>query len=498
VRKRFDTAFIAPVRDSVALLFHPSRIIQVRAVKRRATGILAAALVLSATSTEAGYGVTVTDCRTGRPIPGAIVTAVTSESVPGRPREVRTGDQGYSEVYPSPPDRQHQFSVAAPGYEAKSRSLFIASTAVTRENVCLEPALVQPAPATPTAPRVATPGPASPPPLSPTPAPSQPGHDRPWEPGPPTISPGDRARDAAARARGLVTEGEPPVPALPLPGAPSDEGKDLDRVIDRLGRLISQQPPSQVAPPVPSDCDAEGQVIPVQDPGSGSHTLETDGKKTIERKTTTASPTADEWFKKHKETVEKNGGYVVSEPRAGSNCFGYAFNMGETFIEPADVKPKILTDNYTEIAVSTCKQACICDVIIYGGKDGADHVGYVIELDDKGKPAMVVSQWGDGNGVFVHRPADYKGAGKSKDYEIHRRKPQAETDTTQKLQKEYDKAVQDQATATGATAKEDECKRKFLPRDPKDNDATTAKAIHAKAIELCREKNALTRVTRPF
>jgi hypothetical protein len=97
-----------------------------------------------------------------------------------------------------------------------------------------------------------------------------------------------------------------------------------------------------------------------------------------------------------------------------------------------------------------------------------DHTGFVVELDANDKPALVVSKWGDGAGVFVHKPQHYKTATARTDYTFHRRPPPATTsDEVTKLEKEYKAAVD---------AKKDQ------------------KALHALAIKLCQARNALRRV----
>jgi hypothetical protein len=126
-----------------------------------------------------------------------------------------------------------------------------------------------------------------------------------------------------------------------------------------------------------------------------------------------------------------------------------------------------MSARYTQIKVKDCEPAAICDVIVYGGAI-SDHSGLVVELDANKKPKMVVSKWGKAGGVFAHPPRNF-GATPTDDWEIHRRPVDAlgvaQSAEVERLKKAYD----DEAAKA----------------------APDVKALHAKAIALCQEKNKL-------
>jgi len=415
---------------------------------RGAWCLVLAVSLLAAPAVEAGYGVTVLDCRSGRPIPGALVTATTADEAPGRPRRVETNGDGHAELLPAPAGREHGFTIAARGYQSRTRTVFVAADRVARESVCLEPIHAHD-------------------PIG------GPRHEaRP-------ASPADRAREADARARGLIDE--PRAPAVPF-GTP-DSG-EADRAIGRLGRLLGT--PSPPGPPggglsVADDCDdaAPGRsmrppipgVVLAQDAGGSvkKRDLVTDAGSTVERTVGPGRPGNDRQNAADRTKYGAAPGMVFAEPYSGVNCAGYTFDRGRSEIDTPQI-PTILKDNYAEVKVRECARARVCDIVAYhpaGDATTYDHVAFVAAIDANGKPTLVIGKLGPTRVVAAHPPNAY-----APDWQVHRRKaaalPKATSDRIGELEQRYDNELREREAGRSDDRK-----------------------VYERLIELCQARNAL-------
>jgi len=238
-------------------------------------GTSIAATALTASIAEAGYRLTITDCMTGRIVPGAYIKALAAEDVPGRPSEARTGGDGTTLVFPSPADRQHQFKISATGYQTAVRNFFISSTSVATGTVCLDPMKAAGGSASQAAPPTTSGAAQGPSVADSRPAPATPGastadpeayarHGGEPAHGKERTHRGDRfgipfhftpsfmARSAGDRAAALATPGE--TAAVPFGMAPS-AGEGTDDAVGRLGGLIAKNAAAAKTAATPTTAD---------------------------------------------------------------------------------------------------------------------------------------------------------------------------------------------------------------------------------------------------
>jgi hypothetical protein len=210
--------------------------------------------------------------------------------------------------------------------------------------------------------------------------------------------------------------------------------------------------------------------------------LQTDAKNPVEHteagKLDLDDDAVKNWRKRDAEKLGKHGGHRVDDPKVnghGANCHGTTFDRGCSDIPEAQVRI-ILRDNYAKLhaKTETDRQRCsVCDIVIYGSPDAPRHSALIVEVDEKGYPKTVVGKNGTDGELWAHPPDDF-----GDDWEAYTR---THTD-------ELDKATRDEIDKL-----RDDYNKAKAKYDADKSDANRD-AMHKAGYELCRRKNALTRV----